>query len=65
MEIKISDMMDQTAECNETLTSAGTEVDFDKVKQSVMKKAQTKPVHKKSIFIESTKGGFRWKCSFL
>ena len=50
MEIKISDMMDQTAECNETLTSAGTEVDFDKVKQSVMKKAQTKPVHKKSIF---------------
>ena len=50
MKIKISDMMDQATECSEDLTSAGPDIDFDRVKESVMKKAQAKPVHKKSIF---------------
>lgn len=50
MKIKISDMMDQATDCNETLTSAGPEVDFVKVKESVIKKAQEKPIQKKSIF---------------
>ena len=49
MKIKISDMMDQATEYSEDLTSAGPDVDFDRVKQSVMKKAQAKPAHKKSI----------------
>ena len=50
MKIKISDMMDQATEYNENLTYIDPEVDFDNVKTSVMKKAQAKPVHKKSIF---------------
>ena len=50
MKIKISDMMDQATECNENLTYTDPEVDFNNVKASVMKKAQAKSVHKKSIF---------------
>ena len=42
--------MDQATEYNENLTYIDPEVDFDNVKTSVMKKAQAKPVHKKSIF---------------